>query len=135
MYATAPPYVNAASLPVGEAGDFVQELFPDGSLNIIDSSEVSNASASLGMNNDAGAFSPQLDLVADTTLPHLAPGLRLFLEGVAENWLAWFDGSVNANGDYIFGAADKGPVIIDQSDGHTYRIIATAGILSTEEVS
>lgn len=30
---------------------------------------------------------------------------------------------------------EDGPVITDQSDGHTYRIISTAGILSTELVT
>ncbi len=37
--------------------------------------------------------------------------------------------------DLTFTSDTVGPVLTDQSDGHTYRIISTAGVLSTEEVS
>jgi hypothetical protein len=37
--------------------------------------------------------------------------------------------------DQTFDAGTHGPVIVDQSDGHTYRIISTAGVLSTVQVS
>ena len=38
-------------------------------------------------------------------------------------------------GDFTFVTAAKGPVIVDASDGHTYRIISTAGVLSTVQVT
>jgi hypothetical protein len=37
--------------------------------------------------------------------------------------------------DLIFTDNTEGPVIHDQSDGHTYRIISTAGVLSTVQVT
>lgn len=42
--------------------------------------------------------------------------------------------TVSATGDLSFGEG-AGPIITDQSDGHTYRIICTAGVLSTVQVS
>jgi hypothetical protein len=37
--------------------------------------------------------------------------------------------------DLTFDRASIGPVLVDQSDGHTYRLICTAGVLSTELVT
>lgn len=37
--------------------------------------------------------------------------------------------------DFAFADGTVGPVLVDQSDGHTYRIIATAGVLSTVQVT
>ncbi len=34
-------------------------------------------------------------------------------------------------GDTTYDAATHGPVLVDLSDGHTYRIVSTAGLLST----
>lgn len=39
------------------------------------------------------------------------------------------------NGDATFHAADTGPVVPDSTDGHTYRIITTAGVVGTEQVT
>jgi hypothetical protein len=42
-------------------------------------------------------------------------------------------GALTVTGDVT--ATSGGPVITDQSDGHTYRIISTAGVLSTVQVT
>lgn len=39
------------------------------------------------------------------------------------------------SGDLTFPSNTQGPVITDQADGHTYRIVSTAGVLSTQEVT
>ena len=44
-------------------------------------------------------------------------------------------GAVAATGDLTFSAGTFGPVIKDQSNGHTYRLIATAGVLSLLQVT
>ena len=39
------------------------------------------------------------------------------------------------SGDITFTGDPGGPVLTDETDGHTYRIISTAGSLSTEQVT
>jgi hypothetical protein len=39
------------------------------------------------------------------------------------------------SGDITFTGDPGGPVLTDETDGHTYRIISTAGVLTTEQVT
>ena len=49
------------------------------------------------------------------------------------NWKPAY--GVTTTVDQIFNTTSAGPVILDQSNGHTYRIKVTAGTLGTTQVT
>lgn len=80
--------------------------------------------------------------------PHQAEPKYICVGGDGSFWMSdpqgyvWISpfilqtGGLNLNGgDLTFNTNGMGPVIVDQSDGHTYRIISTAGVLSTHRVT
>lgn len=129
-YGTAGPTVVAGGGGVG----FIATVSGQG-IGIEDPTFTSPANGVLGINADGDVYGVQLDLISDQRLPvSFAPGLRLATD-FSEYWLAYFDGSVKAKGDYSFQSNAVGPVLLDQSDGHAYRIISTDGVLSVTEIS
>jgi hypothetical protein len=51
------------------------------------------------------------------------------------NWKPAGSGPVTRTGDETFDLGTHGPVLVDQSNGHTYRVIATNGVIGLVQVS
>lgn len=131
-------YVSGA-FPQGPLGNWIS-LLATGGWFIRDTSEESDAQVALELlGPSTGKYWPQLQLVADTGTPDDQPALLIQIQTGEDEavtlWRLEWDGSEYMFADETYTSGDIGPVITDQSDGHTYRIISTDGVLSTVQVT
>jgi len=64
-----------------------------------------------------------------------ATGACVGINPVGDNGTHWRHAAAAPTQDMIYNTTAAGPVILDQSNGHTYRIKSTAGTLGTTQVT
>lgn len=105
-------------------------------IDITDPSESSKSQAFLGaFQGVTNGYYSQLILAADPGANGASDFVWVRLGDSTTVWRLHVNGSIEVTGDETFADNTHGPVLVDQSDGHTYRLISTGGILSTVEVS
>jgi hypothetical protein len=84
---------------------------------------------------DASGISLENNGSGGLTINNNSPSSNLTLKGAGGIDIEAATNGTSINSDFLYSDNTVGPVITDQSNGHTYRIICTAGVLSTQEVT
>jgi hypothetical protein len=75
-----------------------------------------------------------IDYITNTAQINLSGRVVLASDAFVEHSSISSTGEMIIGGNITFGA-NKGPILTDRSDGHTYRLKVTAGVLGVEQVT